>query len=158
MGKTTCAALKLDNQLCFAVYSTSLALSKLYKPILSKLGLTYPQYLIMLVLWEEDGITLTALSQRLGQDLGALSPVIKRLESLGLIARQRSDTDDRKIHLNLSEIGRDLRQEAESVPVQILCASGLTSDDALVLKNQLDRLRRALNTFDPSQPSTDLAQ
>ncbi|MBY4676033.1 MarR family winged helix-turn-helix transcriptional regulator [Marinobacterium arenosum] len=144
MENSSCEALKLDNQLCFAIYSTSLTLNKLYKPLLQQLGLTYPQYLIMLVLWEQDDITLSQLSKRLGQDMGALSPVIKRLEAQGLITRQRSEADDRKIHLRLTEEGQALQQQAEAVPSHILCASGLSVEQALTLKQQLDELRQTL--------------
>lgn len=144
MKTPACESLKLDNQLCFALYSTSLAMSKLYKPLLQDLDLTYPQYLIMLVLWEEDGLTATALGRRLMQDLGALSPVIKRLESQGLIERRRSSKDDRKVHLHLTEAGRAMQAKAETVPQQILCASHLNVEDAVALKSQLELLRRAL--------------
>ncbi len=145
MDQDRCPALELDNQLCFAVYSTSLAIGKLYKPMLKELGLTYPQYLIMLVLWEEDGITATHLGKRLVQDLGALSPVIKRLETQGLIQRQRSAEDDRKIYLNLTEYGRGMRQTAESIPNKVLCASGLDEAGVKQLKHQLEIVRGALH-------------
>ena len=144
MEKKVCEALRLDNQLCFALYSTSLAMNKLYKPLLQELGLTYPQYLMMMVLWEEDGITATELSKRLVQDLGALSPVIKRLESQGLINRLRNEKDDRKIHLYLTNAGKTLQVQAESVPEKILCASNLTAEKSLALKDQLESLRASL--------------
>lgn len=144
MENDRCPALELDNQLCFAVYSTSLAIGKLYKPLLRELGLTYPQYLIMLVLWEEDGITATRLGQRLVQDLGALSPVIKRLATQGLIRRERSRDDDRKIQLHLTDDGRALRDKAQSIPDRVLCASGLDEDQARQLKSQLEAVRRTL--------------
>lgn len=145
MAKSVCEDLKLNSQLCFSLYSTSLAMSKLYKPLLEKLGLTYPQYLMMLVLWEEDGITATELGQHLGQDKGALSPVIKRLESQGLIDRRRDPRDERRMHLQLTATGKALRRRAEAIPQQVLCASGLDRKSALQLKAQIEAVRRSLN-------------
>ncbi|WP_341501943.1 MarR family transcriptional regulator [Gallaecimonas sp. GXIMD4217] len=144
MDKAPCEALRLDNQLCFALYSTSLAMGKLYKPLLAELGLTYPQYLIMLVLWEQDGLTVTELSQRLGQDKGALSPVIKRLEAQGLLGRRRSPEDERRQLLCLTDGGLALRSKAEAVPRQLLCATGLSPDQARAMKAQLEQLRQSL--------------
>lgn len=136
--------LKLDNQLCFALYSASLAMNKIYKPLLQGLELTYPQYLIMLVLWEEDGITATTLGKKLMQDLGALSPVIKRLEVQGLVERRRSQEDERKIELHLTAAGKAMHAQAGSLPEQILCASELNIDDLKTLKARLDELRESL--------------
>lgn len=136
--------LKLDNQLCFALYSASLAMNKIYKPLLQGLDLTYPQYLIMLVLWEEDGITATTLGKKLMQDLGALSPVIKRLEVQGLLERRRSQEDERKVELHLTTAGKAMQQQAGSLPEQILCASELNIDDLKTLKARLDELRESL--------------
>ncbi len=147
MEQDRCPALELDNQLCFAVYSTSLAIGKLYKPLLKELGLTYSQYLIMLVLWEEDGITATRLGKRLVQDLGALSPVIKRLEGQGLIERRRDPEDERRIHLHLTDTGWALRKTAETIPDKVLCASGLDEKQARLLKEQLETVRQALSTL-----------
>ncbi|AMX03663.1 MarR family winged helix-turn-helix transcriptional regulator [Microbulbifer thermotolerans] len=146
MAKSNIEDLKLDNQLCFSLYSTSLAMSKTYKPLLEKLGLTYPQYLMMLVLWEEDGITATELGHRLRQDKGALSPVIKRLEAQGLIERRRDANDERRVHLQLTTEGKSLRRKAESIPRQVLCAGGLDRKSAQQLKAQIDALRRSLDT------------
>src|SRR5688572_14095542 len=92
-------ALLLDNQLCFALYSTSLAMTKLYKPLLEELGLTYPQYLAMLVLWERDGLMVSELGERLYLDSGTLTPLLKRLEAAGYIARLRDVEDERRVHI-----------------------------------------------------------
>ncbi|MFI2812199.1 MULTISPECIES: MarR family winged helix-turn-helix transcriptional regulator [Microbulbifer] len=138
--------LRLDNQLCFSLYSTSLAMGKLYKPILDELGLTYPQYLMMMVLWERDGITATELSARLMQDKGALSPVIRRLETQGLIDRRRDPEDDRRVLILLSAAGRKLQRQARDVPERIFCISGLDEKTARKLKQQLDSLRDTINT------------
>ncbi|SHF21110.1 transcriptional regulator [Microbulbifer donghaiensis] len=148
MAKSDFEDLKLDNQLCFSLYSTSLAMSKMYKPLLEKLGLTYPQYLMMLVLWEEDGITATELGQRLGQDKGALSPVIKRLEAQGLIDRRRDPTDERRIHLQLTAAGKAMQHESQAIPPQVLRATGLDRKSVRQLKAQIEAVRRALNSLD----------
>ena len=94
-----CAELMLDNQLCFALYSTSLMMTKTYKPLLQALGLTYPQYLAMLVLWENEGITVSEISARMLTDPGSLTPLLKRLESEGLLQRQRSSQDERVVQM-----------------------------------------------------------
>lgn len=137
-------ALRLDNQLCFALYSTSLAMNKLYKPLLSKLDLTYPQYLILLLLWERDGVTITEISRKLFQEKGALSPVIKRLEQRGLITRKRNTDDERQLHLYLTEQGRQLEQSACDVPERVFCATQLEPNEALALKQTLESLRAQL--------------
>jgi len=100
-----CAELMLDNQLCFALYSTSLMMTKTYKPLLQALGLTYPQYLAMLVLWENEGITVSEISARMLTDPGSLTPLLKRLESEGLLQRQRSSQDERVVQLYLTRQG-----------------------------------------------------
>src|SRR5438270_12845677 len=101
-------ALLLDNQLCFALYSTSLAMTKLYKPLLDELGLTYPQYLVMLVLWEGDGLMVSELGQRLYLDSGTLTPLLKRLEASGLVSRMRDVDDERRVRVHLTAAGRKL--------------------------------------------------
>ena len=110
------AMLLLDNQLCFALYSTSLAMTRVYKPLLDALGLTYPQYLAMLVLWEKDGLMVSELGERLYLDSGTLTPLLKRLESSGLIARIRDVEDERRVHITLTAEGRKLKARATSIP------------------------------------------
>ncbi|MDF3936087.1 MarR family winged helix-turn-helix transcriptional regulator [Pseudomonas citronellolis] len=139
-----CEALKLDNQLCFALYSTSLQMTKVYKPLLQALGLTYPQYIAMLVLWEQDGITVGEISSRMLTDPGSLTPLLKRLEGEGLITRTRSASDERVVELRLTDKGRDLRQQAESIPACILTASGLDLEQLGELKKELVGLRGSL--------------
>ena len=102
----------LDNQLCFALYSASLAMTKLYKPLLEALDLTYPQYLVMLVLWERDGLSVSALGERLSLDSGTLTPLLKRMETAGLLVRQRSSEDERRVHVCLSPAGQQLQAQA----------------------------------------------
>ena len=116
-------AVLLDNQLCFALYSASLAMTKLYKPLLGGLGLTYPQYLAMLVLWQRDGLMVSELGERLSLDSGTLTPLLKRLESAGLIARIRALEDQRRVHITLTAAGRRLKAKAQKIPACVLAAS-----------------------------------
>ena len=139
-------ALLLDNQLCFALYSTSLAMTKLYKPLLEKLGLTYPQYLVMLVLWERDGLMVSELGEHLFLDSGTLTPLLKRLESARLIARIRDVQDERRVHITLTAIGRALKTQAASIPDCILKASQCSLPDIVALTQQVQTLRKNLNS------------
>jgi len=138
-------ALLLDNQLCFALYSASLAMTKLYKPLLNALGLTYPQYLVMLVLWERDGLMVSELGDRLFLDSGTLTPLLKRLEASGLIARIRDVQDERRVHITLTQAGRTLKTEAAQIPACILKASQCTLPDIVALTQQVQTLRSHLN-------------
>ncbi|MDR3451643.1 MAG: MarR family transcriptional regulator [Rhodoferax sp.] len=137
-------ALLLDNQLCFALYSTSLAMTKLYKPLLGELGLTYPQYLVMLVLWEQDGLAVSELGERLYLDSGTLTPLLKRLEAAGLIARLRAVEDERRVHLTLTAAGRRLKARAAKIPGCILDASQCSLSELVSLTQQVQALRRRL--------------
>ncbi|MCJ2371666.1 MarR family transcriptional regulator [Pseudomonas sp. RGM 3321] len=140
-----CDSLLLDNQLCFALYSTSLMMTKVYKPLLQALGLTYPQYLAMMVLWEKDGLTVGDVSTRLLTDPGSLTPLLKRLEGEGFISRTRSKEDERVVLLHLTEQGRALRHQALSIPGCILSASGLNMERLRDLQTQLLDLRDHLH-------------
>jgi len=117
-------ALALDKQFCFALYSASHAMTKTYKPMLDQLGLTYPQYLVMLVLWEQDAILVKDIGARLFLDSGTLTPLLKRLEGNGLLSRNRDPHDERQVRIVLTDAGRALRGQAEAIPQQVLCASG----------------------------------
>ncbi|MET1079649.1 MAG: MarR family transcriptional regulator [Pseudomonas sp.] len=139
-----CAELMLDNQLCFALYSTSLLLTKVYKPLLQALGLTYPQYLAMMVLWEGDGITVGDLSGRLLTDPGSVTPLLKRLEAEGLLKRTRSSVDERVVELFLTDKGRELQERAKSIPGCILTATQQSAADLGDLKAELVALRNNL--------------
>jgi len=143
-----CAAdaewLALDRQLCFALYSASLAMTRVYKPLLAPLGLTYPQYLVMLVLWEGDGITVSQLGERLSLDSGTLTPLLKRLQADGLLQRQRDSGDERRVVLHLSAAGRALQLRAAGVPRQVACASGCKLDELAALTVRLKALRSEL--------------
>ena len=134
-------ALQLDHQLCFALYSASLAMTKLYKPLLDSLQLTYPQYLVMLVLWEEDGLTVSALGERLRLDSGTLTPLLKRLETVGWIARQRSSEDERRVHVALTDAGRSLKERAAAIPGCVVKATGCSLPDLMSLTRQVKELR-----------------
>ncbi len=140
----TPAGLTLDAQLCFALYSAQLAMGKIYRKHLAGLGLTYPQYLVMLVLWEADGATVTALGERLYLDSATLTPLLKRLQTMGLLRRDRAADDQRQVRVTLTPAGRDLRLRAGDVPKGVLCATGCSPDHARVLKAELEELRAHL--------------
>ena len=137
--------LQLDRQLCFALYSSSLAMTKIYKPLLAPLGLTYPQYLVMLVLWEIDGLSVSQLGQRLSLDSGTLTPLLKRLEALGHIERRRARDDERRVDIFLTPAGRVLRAQALDIPGQLACASACELDEVIALTQRLHQLRQQLN-------------
>lgn len=137
-------SLLLDNQLCFSLYSTSLLMTKVYKPLLQALGLTYPQYLTMMVLWERDGMTVGEISTRLLTDPGSLTPLLKRLEAEGLLSRTRSKDDERVVIVELTPQGRALREQAESVPLNIVKASCHSSAELRALQASLLSLRKNL--------------
>ena len=139
------AALQLDNQVCFALYSASLAMTKLYKPLLDTIGLTYPQYLVMLVLWEQDGLTVSELGERLFLDSGTLTPLLKRLEAQGHIARLRDVEDERRVRITLTSQGRALRNQAEVIPQCVLQSSQCSLPELAALTGQLKNLRDKLN-------------
>ncbi|WP_323018768.1 MarR family transcriptional regulator [Castellaniella sp.] len=138
------AYLTLDAQLCFALYSAHLAMGKVYRRHLAELGLTYPQYLVMLVLWESDGLTVTALGDRLYLDSATLTPLLKRLQALGLLRRDRAQADQRQVLVTLTQAGRALQQRAHAVPQGVMCATGCTPAQAQVLKAELEELRAHL--------------
>lgn len=133
--------LKLDNQVCFAVYSASLALTRLYKPLLEKLQLTYPQYLVMLALWEQDGPMVSELGARLSLDSGTLTPLLKRLEANELVSRLRDVADERRVRITLTPAGRKLKRSAASVPGCVLAASHCSITELTALTRQLQALR-----------------
>lgn len=136
--------LQLDHQLCFSLYSAQLAMTKVYRKLLAELELTYPQYLVMLVLWEGDGVTVSQIGERLFLDSATLTPLLKRLEAAGLVQRQRSTEDERQVVVSLSPEGRALKRKAGVVPEAIFCATGCELDELIDLKTRLDRLRERL--------------
>jgi len=122
--------LKLENQLCFPVYAASRLIIRQYQPFLDKIGITYPQYLVMLVLWEQDGISVNEITQKLILNTNTVTPLLKRMESLGLITRARSGEDERKVVITLTERGRELKEQAALIPVEL--SSGLLSGEICV--------------------------
>ncbi|MBY4840532.1 MULTISPECIES: MarR family winged helix-turn-helix transcriptional regulator [unclassified Pantoea] len=138
------APLQLDQQLCFALYSANLAMHKVYRQLLSKLEITYPQYLVMLVLWNQDDVTVSEIGEQLFLDSATLTPLLKRLESAGLLHRQRSRQDERQVVVTLTDEGRALRDKAESIPEAIQCATACDDQVMASLKAQLDELRDSL--------------
>lgn len=137
-------ALHLDHQLCFALYSASLAMTKLYKPLLEDLGLTYPQYLAMLVLWETDGVTVSELGDRLHLDSGTLTPLLKRLEVAELVTRLRDVQDERRVLIRLTTSGRKLKSRAARIPACVLQATQCDLPEVLDLTRQVQALRNRL--------------
>lgn len=137
--------LLLGNQLCFAVYSTAHAFNRAYKPLLDRLGLTYPQYLVMLVLWERDGLLVKDIGERLLLDSGTLTPLLKRLEAAELVRRTRSTEDERQVLIALTPRGQALREKARAVPQAILAASACSVSELTAMKNELITLRDRLN-------------
>ncbi|MQA60188.1 MAG: MarR family transcriptional regulator [Actinophytocola sp.] len=141
--------LQLDRQVCFALYSASRAVTQLYRPLLDALGLTYPQYLVMLVLWEHGPTTVKDLGEALELDSGTLSPLLKRLESAGMVLRRRRATDERSVEVDVTEKGAALRTRAAGVPRTIACATGLDAAG-------LTELRRILTTLTETVGETQL--
>ncbi|WP_443748092.1 MarR family winged helix-turn-helix transcriptional regulator [Asticcacaulis solisilvae] len=136
----TPAHLRLENQLCFAVYSAAHAFAQAYKQWLEPMGLTYPQYLVMLLLWEKDGRSVNELGQPLMLDSGTLTPLLKRMEKAGFVTRARDERDERVTRIFLTEDGRALRARAEAIPPALLCATNLSIDDASVTREQMKDL------------------
>ena len=137
--------LKLDSMLCFAVYAAEHAFTRFYKPRLEALELTYPQYLVFLVLWETDGITVKALGDKLFLDSGTITPLVKRLEARGLLRRERDKQDERQVRIYLTEEGRALREKALTVPLAVGKALGGDGEAAGMLRESLHRLREQLD-------------
>ncbi len=135
----------IDQMLCFAVYSAGHAFTRFYKPRLDALDLTYPQYLVFLVLWERDDITVKALGDRLFLDSGTITPLIKRLEGRGLVQRRRDEDDERQVRITLTPEGRGLRDKAMAVPLAVMKGTGLSLDEAGALQAELLALRARLD-------------
>jgi DNA-binding MarR family transcriptional regulator len=144
MSKTSPPELLLDNQICFAIYSAAHAFAQAYKPHLDPMGLTYPQYLVMLLLWEQDGRSVNELGQPLHLDSGTLTPLLKRMEKAGLITRKRDTKDERIMRIHLTDHGHALRERARTIPPAMLCASGLELDGLMALREEVKALDRNL--------------
>src|SRR5882757_698350 len=137
-------SLLLSEQLCFALYSTMLALNKVYRKLLRKLGLTYPQYLVMLVLWERDELMVSEIGTRLFLDSTTLTPLLQRLEAAGLLRRARAKDDERQVIVSLTGRGRELKRRAAAVPVGVFCAAECTPDELASIRDHLFLLRARL--------------
>ena len=140
-------ALRLGEFLCFAVYSASHAFNRVYKPLLDELGLTYPQYLAMVLLWEQDDQTVGSLGEKLFLESSTLTPLLKRLEALGQVKRNRDRVDERQVRVRLTDKGRAMREKARAIPDCILEASGLEIDELRRLQSELVALRTALERY-----------
>jgi len=134
----------LDGQLCFSLYSTSMAINRLYKPMLDALGVTYPQYLVLSTLWEKDGHTITALADRLALEPSTITPLVKRLELAEFVTRERNAEDERKVQVFLTAKGKRLRADSGCLTDALLRKSGLTVKEIIDLNSRIQRLRGAL--------------
>lgn len=137
--------LNLDHQLCFLVYSTNLALNQLYRKLLTPLGLTYPQYLVMLVLWEKDGLTVSEIGEKLFLESSTLTPLLKKLQSNGIVNRERSTKDERQVIISLTAEGHTLKLKAVDIPLQVAQASACDLDSITQLKDLLSNLRENIS-------------
>ena len=133
--------MELETQICFALYSTANALTRAYRPILEALDLTYLQYIVMMVLWEQDGLTVKEIGARLHLDSGTLTPLLKRLEASDLLQRRRATSDERQVNITLTPKGKAMYDQARAVPAQVLCATGQTVEQLMSLKKNLIALR-----------------
>ena len=138
------SSLLLSDQLCFALYSTMLAMNKVYRNLLRDLDLTYPQYLVLLVLWENDALTVSEIGEQLFLDSATLTPLLKRMEVAGLLVRLRAKTDERQVIISLTDAGRELRKRAKAVPGNVFCASECQPEELASIRDNLLQLRDRL--------------
>jgi DNA-binding MarR family transcriptional regulator len=147
-------ALRLDNQLCFALYTASRAITAAYAPLLATLGLTYPQYLVMLVLWETNGVRVSQIGERLALDSATLTPLLKRLESRGFVERKRSTEDERVVEVFLTAAGKRLERRAESMPKCLVEKSQMALPEIVRLRDELKGLIDRLSRTDDPRTET----
>ena len=140
----TAEQLRLDNQLCFALYAASGLVTRAYRPLLEPLGLTYPQYLAMMALWETAPRTVSDLGEALGLDSGTLTPLLKRMEGAGLVKRTRDKADERRVQITLTDAGRALQVKAAGVPLALACALDLPGEEIVALRTALQDLARRM--------------
>lgn len=143
--------LKLDRQLCFALYSATNNITRMYRGLLDNYDLTYPQYLVLLVLWEKDGIAIKEVMKRLNLDSGTLSPIIKRLQNAGLVEKQRTDKDERIVRLLLTDKAKNLEPMIADVQHQVACQTELSSEEFFELLDRLNKLAASLNRTEAKQ-------
>lgn len=134
----------LDRQLCFSIYGADLAINRAYKPILDRLGLTYPQYLVLHALWESDGLTISAIAERLALEPSTITPLVKRLEAAGFLGRARNAADERQVLVTLTDKGRAMREESACLGEALLAKAGMSLEELGALNRQIQRLRDAL--------------
>jgi DNA-binding MarR family transcriptional regulator len=139
--------LKIDNQLCFRIYSASRGIIRMYKPLLDKLGITYPQYVTMMVLWEKEKIDFKSLSNILDMKTGTLTPILQKLVAKGYIYKEKNQHDDRKVTIVLSKLGKQIKDEATCIPKEMLENLGLSRDEYLKYNNILDELIQKINNI-----------
>lgn len=140
--------LKLENQLCFSLYASSRAITRMYRPFLESLGITYPQYLVLLVLWDQKESTVKELSEKLDLDSGTLTPMLKRMEGQQLVQRKRSSEDERVVNIQITEAGLALYEKALCIPQSLLASSGLSPEEIYTFNEQLKRIISSVNAFD----------
>ena len=139
--------LNLDEQMCFALYSASLSMTKVYKPLLSTLNITYPQYLVLLVLWQQDGVKVKTLGERLFLDSGTLTPLLRRLEKNGYLSRQRAAEDERCVIVKLTKSGEQLQEGSRHVSLKVACSTGCSPSEIHTLNDHLIALRASLISY-----------
>jgi DNA-binding MarR family transcriptional regulator len=137
-------SIPLENQLCFSLYATTIAINRAYKPMLDSLGITYPQYIVLSALWEEDGRTITAIADRLALEPSTITPLVKRLEAAGFVGRLRNPADERQVQVRLTASGKALRADTACLADTLLERSGMTADQLTTLNGQIQSLRDAL--------------
>ncbi len=143
-------ALSLDEQLCFALYGASIAMTRVYKPMLDRIGITYPQYLVLHALWDEDGRTIGRIAERLSLESSTITPLVKRLEAGGLVRRTRDAKDERQVRVALTEAGQALRSEGMCLAEAVFAKTGLGAEEVRALTRQVQRLQRALSGSEPA--------
>ena len=136
--------LTLEDQLCFSLYATSMAINRLYKPLLDELGITYPQYLVLSALWEEDGRTVGAIAERLSLESSTITPLVKRLEAASLVTRKRQAGDERRVVVSLTDRGRAMKQDSRCLGEALFAKAGMQPDELIALNREVLRLRHAL--------------
>jgi DNA-binding MarR family transcriptional regulator len=136
----------LDSQLCFSLYAASIAVNRTYKPILDGLGLTYPQYLVLSSLWEEDGLAISAIADRLSLESSTITPLVKRLEAAGFLTRLRNPKDERQVLVSLTDKGRSMKEKTACLTQTLLERSGMTVDQIIKLNRQVRGLTEALGS------------
>ncbi|MDT8760709.1 MarR family transcriptional regulator [Sphingomonas psychrotolerans] len=143
------AALPLDDQLCFSLYATSMAITRAYKPMLDTLGITYPQYLVLHALWEQDGRTVGAIAERLALESSTVTPLVKRLEAAGFVTRQRNPIDERQVQVRLTERGVEMREACGCLAETLLDRAGMDAESLGILNRGVQRLWKALRESQP---------